>query len=148
MKQSIYIIALLFLVTIKPVNADKPLSQVASDLQASRDSEKLSILKNELNEQLQIATRLQQQRALNLQSGTADELKQTENRLAEITENIHQIKQEIQIAGGPKDTTQAVAVREVSQTQTPERTKTRQETEQSPNQPWPWWDLYHQRNPE
>ena len=144
MKHLLHIIALSLLVTIKPVYADTPPSQVASDIQASRDSEKLTILKNELTEQVQLVTELQQKRALDLQSGTADELKQTENRLAEVNENINQLKQEIQIADGQKGTTQAVAVKLVPQTQKPERTKNRQETEQSTNQQWPWWDLYHQ----
>jgi len=144
MKQLINITALSLLVTLMPAMADTPPIQVTSDLQASRDSEKLTILHNELNDQLKLATQLQQQRAMHLQSGKAEEVNQTEIRLAEVNENILQLQQEIQLASGQPAMAQAVTVSLVPPSRKTEKTKRKQENEQVTHQQEPWWDLYHQ----
>lgn len=136
---------LLTLLTINPAFADTPPIRVASEIQASRDNEKLDILQTELNGQLQLAAKLQQQRAVNLQSGKNEELTQTETRLNEVNENIKQIQQEIKLASGQPETAKAVSVRLTPLQKDAEKTKIRKENDQASNQQEPWWDLYHQR---
>src|ERR1035437_4276347 len=95
MKQ-FFIILALFATT--PAIADPPTKIVGSEQQATRDNEKLTILQNELNKQNQIATQLQQQRAIDLTNDNKENLRTTETRLEEVSGNITLIQQEINLA--------------------------------------------------
>jgi len=148
MKQLMNITALSLMVTLMPAFADKPLTQVSSELQSSRDTEKLTILQDELNDQLKLATQLQQQRAVNLQSENTYALSQTETRLAEVNENIKQLQQEIKLAKGQAQTVPAVSVQLKPLPKPDEKPNARLRNDEASNQPWPWWDLYHQKQTE
>jgi chromosome segregation ATPase len=137
MKRPLIIITLTLLATT-PASADLPTRIVASEQQASRDNEKLSILQSEINEQQQLAAQLQQQRAIDLQNDNKEDLAKTEARLEEVTGNITQIQQEIKLAQG-----QSVTVR-LNSPQGAEPTKTTQKEIEPPNtQTGQWWDLYN-----
>jgi hypothetical protein len=137
MKQ-FFIILALFATT--PVSADPPTKKVESEQQATRDNEKRNILQSEFNEQRQLAAQLQQQKAIDLQNDNKEELAKTEARLEEVTGNINQIQQEINLAGNSP-----VTVR-LNQPQENEPTKIAQkEVEQPSNATGPWWDLYNKK---
>ena len=133
MKQPITLI-ILALLTTTPASADTPPARiVGSEQQANRDNEKLNILKNEIKEQ-------QQQRAIDLQNGNKEELAKTEARLDEVTGNITQIQQEINLAQS-----QPVKVR-LNTPQGAEQTKTAQKEVEQPNaKTGQWWDLYNKK---
>jgi chromosome segregation ATPase len=116
-----------------PASADLPAKTVDSEQQASRDNEKLNILLSEINEQRQLATQLQQQKAIDLQNDNKEELAKTEARLEEVTGNITQIQQEINLAQGQLNAIKPVTVR-LNSPQRTEQTKTGQ-----------WWDLYNKK---
>jgi hypothetical protein len=131
---------LLTLIALTPATAKPPTTTVDSAQQATRDHEKLNILRNESNEQRQIAAQLQQQRAIDLTNDNKEELAKTEARLEEVTGNITQIQQEIKLAQG-----QPVTVR-LNSKQGAEPTKTAQKEAEPPNaQTGQWWDLYNKK---
>jgi len=140
MKQPITLI-ILALLTTTPASADTPPARiVGSEQQANRDNEKLNILKNEIKEQQQLTAQLQQQRAIDLQNGNKEELAKTEARLDEVTGNITQIQQEINLAQS-----QPVKVR-LNTPQGAEQTKTAQKEVEQPNaKTGQWWDLYNKK---
>jgi hypothetical protein len=137
MKQFFIIIAL-FATT--PANADPPTKIVGSEQQATRDNEKLTILQNELNKQKQIATQLQQKRAIDLTNDNKENLTTTEARLEEVSGNVAMIQQEINLTKNSP-----VTVR-LNQSKENEPTKIAQkEVEQPGNSTGPWWDLYNKK---
>ena len=138
MKQPITLIILAMLAT--PASADLPAKTVSSEQQASRDNEKLNILQSEINEQRQLATQLQQQKAIDLQNDNKEELAKTEARLEEVTGNITQIQQEINLAQGQPTAIKPVTVRLNSPQGTAQK-----ETEQPNAQTGQWWDLYNKK---
>lgn len=140
MKRS-FIITILTLLATTPASADTQSTRViASEQQASRDNDKLNILHNEINEQQQLATQLQQQKAINLQNDNKEELAKTEARLEEVTGNISQIQQEIKLAQGQPVTVQ------LNSPQGAEPTKTAQkEVERLNAKTGQWWDLYNKK---
>lgn len=143
MKPAAFIV--LALLTVTQANATPPAKVVSGGQQAHRDNEKLAILQTELTEQRQQATQLQQQRAVDLQSGNTEALAKTEENIEEVTANITQIEQEIKLAQG-----QSIPIKPVSVRLTPvgetDATKTaRQETEPPIGQTGQWWDLYNQK---
>jgi len=139
MKRPLIIITLTLLATTQ-ASADLPTRIVASEQQASRDNEKLSILQSEINEQQQLAVQLQQQRAIDLQNDNKEELAKTEARLEEVTGNITQIQQEIKLVQG-----QSVTVR-LNTPHGAKPTKTAQNEAEQPNaKTGQWWDLYNKR---
>jgi hypothetical protein len=144
MKQPITLIILAMLVT--PSSADPPAKTVGSEQQASRDNEKLNILLSEINEQRQLATQLQQQKAIDLQNDDKEELTKTEARLEEVTSNITQIQQEINLAQGQPIAIKPVTTVRLNSPQGTEQTKAAQnETEQPNAQTGQWWDLYNKK---
>jgi hypothetical protein len=134
------IIIILALLATTPANADQPIRMVSSEQQTNRDNEKLVILHNEFNEQQQLATQLQQQRAIDLQNANTEELAKTEVRLEEVTSNIAQIQQEIKLAQGQPVTVRLNAPQRAEQTKTP-----KDEAEQPNSQTGQWWDLYNKK---
>jgi len=138
-------IFILALVGMSASSADQPPRTVSSEQQANRDNEKLNILHNEINEQRQIATQLQQQKAIDLTNGNKEELAKTEARLEEVTGNITQIQQEINLAQGSPVAIKPVTVR-LNPLRGAEETRTAQrEAEKPNNQTRQWWDLYNKR---
>jgi hypothetical protein len=136
---------ILALAGISVASGGQPASIVSSEQQANRDKEKLSILLNESNEQRQLAAQLQQQRAIDLQNGNREELAQTEARLEEVTGNITQLQQEINLAQGKPGAINPVTVR-LTPRQGAEQTGTApRAAEQANNQAGQWWDLYNKR---
>jgi hypothetical protein len=144
MKQPITLI-ILALLTLAQASADPPPRTVAREQQAIRDHEKLNILQTELNDQHQLAAQLQRQRALNLQSGNTEELAKTEARLEEVTGNLTQLQQEINLAQSQPEANKPVSVRLTVLPKTEEKTDTPKESAKPNNQSGPWWDLYNKR---
>jgi hypothetical protein len=137
MKQ-FFIILALFATT--PAIADPPTKIVGSEQQATRDNEKLTILQNELNKQNQIATQLQQQRAIDLTNDNKENLRTTEARLEEVSGNVTLIQQEINLAQNSP-----ITVR-LNQSQEKEPTKIALKEVEQPNVPTgQWWDLYNKK---
>jgi polyphosphate kinase 2 (PPK2 family) len=137
-------IFILALAGISVSNADLPTRIVSSEQQANRDREKLSILHNESNEQRQLAAQLQQQRALDLQNGNQEALAKTEARLEEVTGNITQLQQEIDLAQGNPGAIKPVTVRLTPQGAEPTGADPKAAV-QANNQTGQWWDLYNKR---
>lgn len=136
---------ILALVGMSVSSAGQPTSIVSSEQQANRDKEKLNILHNESNEQRQLAAQLQQQRALDLQNGNQEALAKTEARLEEVTGNIAQLQQEIDLAQGKPGALKPVTVR-LTPRQGADQTGTAlRDAEQANNQAGQWWDLYNKR---
>jgi len=134
---------LLTLIALTPATAKPPITTVDSEQQAIRDHEKLNILRNESNEQRQIAAQLQQQRAIDLANGNPEELAKTEDRLEEVSGNITQIQQEINLAQGQPAAIKPVTVR-LNPLQGAETTRTAPNKAEPPKNPsGQWWDLYN-----
>lgn len=129
----------------QPASADTPTRIVDSGQQAVRDHEKLNILQNELNEQRELASQLQQKRAIDLSNDNQDELAKTESRLEEVNGNITQIQQEIKLAQGQTGTIKPATIK-LQPLKPTEPTKTAQREDEQPNSPTgQWWDLYNKR---
>jgi hypothetical protein len=139
---AIFILAIL---GVSVSRADPPTRIVSGEQQANRDNEKLNILQNEINEQQQLAAQLQQQRAIDLTNGNKEELAKTEARLEEVTGNITQIQQEINLTQGNQGVIKPVIVR-LTPLRGTEETKTVQKEAEQPNaQTGQWWDLYNKK---
>jgi hypothetical protein len=136
---------LLTLLAITPATANPPAITVDSEQQAARDHEKLNILHNEINEQRQITAQLQQQRAIDLANGNQNELAKTEARLEEVSGNITQIQQEINLAQGQLVAIKPVTVRLNPQQGAEATTIAQKEAEQPNNPSGQWWDLYNKK---
>jgi polyphosphate kinase 2 (PPK2 family) len=136
---------ILALVGISVSSAGQPTSIVSSEQQANRDKEKLNILHNESNEQRQLAAQLQQKRALDLQNGNQEALAKTEARLEEVTGNIAQLQQEIDLAQGKPGAIKPVTVRLTPQRGAEPTGTAPRDAEQANNQARQWWDLYNKR---
>lgn len=130
---------------ISGASADQPTRTVSSEQQANRDQEKLNILHNESNEQRQLAAQLQQQRALALQNGNREELAKTEARLEEVTGNITQLQQEINLAQGNPGAIKPVTVRLTPRQEAEPTRAAPKAAGQANNQAGQWWDLYNKR---
>ena len=136
---------LLTLIALTPATAKPPTTTVDIEQQATRDHEKLNILRNESNEQRQIAAQLQQQRAIDLANGNQEDLAKTEARLEEVSGNIIQIQQEINLAQGQPAAIKPVTVR-LNPLQGAETTRTAQNEAELPKSPsGQWWDLYNNK---
>ncbi|MDT4292372.1 hypothetical protein RO575_22630 [Methylomonas sp. MO1] len=136
---------LLTLSVVTPTLARPPLAIIDSAQQTARDAEKLTILQAELTEQKQIATSLQQNRALHLASGDKSELDKTEARLEEVNSNISQLQQEIDLAQGKTKDIKTVVVKPIAAPKQ-EDVKTAQNGQPQPvTAAGPWWDLYNRQ---
>lgn len=129
---------------VPPTHAQTPATTVDSAQQTARDFEKLTILQSELAEQKQIAANLQQTRAIQLATGNKTELDETESRLEEVSGNIAQLQQEIDLAQGKAKAVKTVVVKPVTTAQ-PDEAKSGQP--QAAITAGPWWDLYNRQNP-
>lgn len=125
-----------------PAIADPPTRAISNTQQANRDNERLTILQTEYTEQRQLASELQQQRAVALQGGNKEELTKTEERLEEVNGNIAQIQQEINLAKGQPTSITPVSVR-VKPVPETEANPTVKEIENQNAQAGQWWDLYN-----
>ena len=146
--KTVITLILLALPALTPATANPPATTVDSGQQAARDHEKLDILQSESDEQRQIAAQLQQQRAIDLADGNQEELAKTEARLEEVSGNITQIQQEINLAQGQPAAIQPVTVR--LNPQGAGTTTTAQSGAGPPKTPnGQWWDLYNKnkKNP-
>jgi hypothetical protein len=136
---------LLLVTSSNLAHADPPSTLIASEQQAFRDREKLNILQNEINEQRQLSAQLQQQKALALQNDNQAELARTEARLEEVTGNITQIQQEINLAQGNPIGINPVTVK-LTALKVDDHIKTVSRDDRTANKPaGPWWDLYNKR---
>ena len=136
---------LLTLIALIPATAKPPTTTVDSAQQATRDHEKLNILRNESNEQRQIAAQLQQQRAIDLANGNPEELAKTEDRLEEVSGNITQIQQEINLAQGQPAAIKPVTVRLNPQQGAEATTRAQKEADPPKSPSGQWWDLYNNK---
>lgn len=139
-------IMLLTMSVATPTIAQTPATNVDSAQQTARDTEKLTILQAELTEQKQIAANLQQNRAVQLASGDKTELDRTEFRLEEVSNNIAQLQQEIDLVQGKTKAFKTVIVKPVYPPK-PDDMKTAKNGQPEPiSTAGPWWDLYNRHS--
>lgn len=142
MKTQIHIILSLLTIILagQPASADQPPRIVDRTQQAGRDAEKLTILQNEINTQRDLASKLQQKRAIALSTDNKADLADIESRIEEVVGNIGQIQQEIDLAKGQGGAIKTATVQLSPIQQTPQT-----QTAQPNNPTGQWWDLYNKK---